>query len=140
MRWSCVGSLAGFVSAALLLTDCSGVAGLAGGLPPPLIDPAARSDVSVGISRVIVELRLTPPFTPEGDLPNAAAVDAQRRTIAKVQSDLLGRLAGTTFSVSHQYEGLPMMALEIGSDALKRLEASGDLVARVFADAKRTPQ
>src|SRR5438094_5458494 len=94
MRWSCVSSLAGFVSAALLLADCSGVAGLAGGLPPPLIDPTARSDVSVGISRVIVELRLTPPFTPEGDLPNAAAVDAQRRTIGKVQSDLLGRLAG----------------------------------------------
>lgn len=104
------------------------------------IDPAVRSAVAGGPARVIVELRITPPFRPEGELGSAAAVEAQRRTIAKAQDDVLARLAGTSFSISRKYDGLPMMALEIGSDALSRLEAAGDLVTRVHSDSPRFRQ
>ena len=142
MRCELIRATAQLLTAALLLAQCSGVAGMAGSdqPQPPVIDPAVRSALRAGISRVIVELRISPPFTPEGDLPNAAAVAAQRQAIAKAQADLLGRLKGTRFSVSHQYDGLPMTALEIGGDALRRLEASGDVVLRVVLDAKRVPQ
>jgi hypothetical protein len=131
---------AGFLAAAFLLTQCTGVTGMARDGSPPVIDPAVRSAVSGGPSRVIVELRIAPTFKPEGDLPDPAAVANQRQAIARAQSELLGRLAGTKFSVSRLYDGLPMMALEIGGEALSRLEASGDLVARVLADARRAPQ
>ena len=137
-RW--MGHSVGSLVVALLLAQCAGVAGTAGGGPRPLVDTAVRNAVSAGRSRVIVELRITPAFKPEGELPDAAAVAAQRQAIANAQSDLLGRLAGTRFSLSHQYDGLPLMALEIGIDALSRLEASGDLVARVLPDAPRVPQ
>ena len=131
---------ASWLATALLLVQCAGGPQLAQGNPFPAVDPAVRQSVSVGASRVIVELRLTPPFTPEGDLPDAAAVEAQRRSITRIQSELLDRLKGTSFSVTHRYDGLPLVALEIGSDALRRLEASGDLVSRVQADTPRSPQ
>lgn len=104
------------------------------------IDPAVRSAAAAGPVRVIVELRLTPAFTPEGELSSPAAVDAQRRAIAQAQDDLIARLAGTSFSVARKFDGLPMMALEIGADALARLEAAGTLVTRVLPDAPRFRQ
>lgn len=131
---------AGFLAAAFLLVQCTGATGVARGGSPPVIDPAVRSAVSGGPSRVIIELRIAPAFKPEGDLPDPAAVATQRQAIARAQSELLGRLTGTKFSVSRLYDGLPMMSLEIGGEALSRLEASGDLVARVLADARRAPQ
>jgi len=104
------------------------------------IDPAVRSAAAAGPVRVIVELRITPAFTPEGELPSPAAVDAQRHAIAQTQDDLIARLAGTSFSVARKFDGLPMMALEIGADALARLEAAGTLVTRVLPDAPRFRQ
>jgi len=104
-----------------------------------VIDPAVRAGVAAGLTRVIIELRIAPPFTPEGDLPGAA-VEAQRQTIARTQDDVIARLAGTSFAVSHRYEGLPLLSLEIGADALARLEGAGDLVARVLPDAPRFRQ
>ncbi|HLE77119.1 MAG TPA: hypothetical protein VJA65_01775 [bacterium] len=106
----------------------------------PTVDPTVRTAASAGQVRVIIELRITPPFTPEGQLPGPLAVEAQRKVIATTQVALLARLAGTKFSISHQYDGLPFMALEIGADALARLDAAGDLVVRVLPDAKRFPQ
>jgi hypothetical protein len=139
MRWQVL-QTAGSLAMALLLAQCAGAHGVAGDSLSPLIDPAVRNTASAGKSRVIVELRIAPVFKPEGDLPDEAAVVAQRQTIAKAQSDLLSRLAGTRFSISHRYDSLPFMALEVGGDALSRLEASGDLVTRVQADATRVPQ
>ena len=105
-----------------------------------VIDPAVRTAAAAGPVRVIVELRLTPAFTPEGDLPSPAAVEAQRRAISQAQDDLIASLAGTSFSVARKFDGLPMMALEIGADALARLEAAGTLVTRVVPDAPRFRQ
>lgn len=124
----------------LMLAQCAGAPSIAGGLPSPVIDPAVRTAASAGNARVIVELRTSPPFTPEGYLSGPAAVDAQREAIAKTQAALLARLAGTRFSISHRYDGLPLISLEIGADALARLDAAGDLVARVLPDTKRFPQ
>lgn len=104
------------------------------------IDPAVRAAAAAGPVRVLVELRITPPFKPEGDLSSPAAVEAQRQAIARTQDDLLASLAGTTFSVGRKYDGLPLMALEIGADALARLEAAGALVTRVSSDAPRLRQ
>ena len=104
------------------------------------IDPAVRTAAAAGPVRVIVELRITPPFKPEGELASPAAVEAQRRAIAQTQDDLLASLAGTTFSVARKYDGLPLLALEIGADALARLEAAGALVTRVSSDSPRLRQ
>lgn len=124
----------------LILAQCAGAPRIAGGEPLPVIDSTVRTAASAGQTRVIIELRMTPPFTPEGLLPGSVAVNAQREAIAKTQAALLVRLAGTKFSISHEYGGLPLMALEIGADALARLDAAGDLVARVLLDTKRFPQ
>ena len=104
------------------------------------IDPAVRTAAAAGPVRVIVELRITPAFTPEGNLASPAAVEAQRRAIAQAQDDLIANLAGTSFSVARKFDGLPMMALEIGADALARLEAAGTLVTRVLPDTPRFRQ
>lgn len=100
-----------------------------------MIDPAVRTAVGLGQARVIVELRLTPGWRPEGDLPGAAAVEAQRNAIAKAQADVLARLSGTKFALVRQYDALPTLALLIDADALARLEAAGDVVARISPDA-----
>ena len=140
-RWAGATRAAGILLASsLMLAQCAGAPGIAGGGPLPVIDPAVRTAAGAGQVRVIIELRMTPPFTPEGNLPGPAAVEAQREAIAKTQAALLARLAGTKFSISHQYDGLPLISLAIGADALARLDAAGDLVVRVLPDAKRFPQ
>lgn len=140
-RWAGAARAAGILLASLLmLAQCAGTPRIAGGGPLPVIDPTVRAAATAGQARVIIELRMTPPFTPEGQLPSPAAVEAQRGAIAKTQAALLARLAGTKFSISHQYDGLPLMALEVGTDALARLDAAGDLVVRVRPDARRFPQ
>ena len=100
-----------------------------------MIHSAVRAAVAVGQTRVIIDLRITPAFKPEGDLPGPAAVEAQRKAIAKAQAEVLGRLSGTKFALVRQYDALPMLALLIDLDALARLEAAGDVVAKVLPDA-----
>lgn len=103
------------------------------------IDPAVRTAIARGSARVIVELRLAPAFRPEGDLRDPSAVSAQRSAIAAAQAEMLSRLQGYHFRLIHQYGSVPLLALEIGSDALAVLETSSDLVARVTEDATRMP-
>lgn len=64
-----------------------------------------------------------------------AGVDA----IASAQQTLLARLGGTRFTVTRRCTSVPMLALEIGPDALAVLEGASDLVKRVSADRALPP-
>jgi hypothetical protein len=118
-----------------MVTQCAGAPGAATGEADPMIAPAVRAAVAAGNARVIISLRITPPFKPEGDLPGPAAVEAQRKAIAETQAEVLGRLRGTKFALVRQYDAVPTLALLIDADALARLEAAGDVVAKVLPDA-----
>ena len=124
------------LSSLFMLAQC---AGAAGARPLPVVDPAVRAALQTGPARVLIELRITPDFRPEGDLPGST-VEAQRRAIAEAQADILSRLSGTEFALARQYDTVPVLALEIDSDALARLEAAGDLVARVILERRLSPQ
>jgi len=128
------------VAAALVVVPyVCGPAPAAGNGPPPLIDQEVRRAIASGSARVIVELRITPGFRPEGELSDASAAAAQRNAIATAQAQVLSRLRGSHFRLIHQYDSLPLLALEIGPDALALLETFSDVVVRVLEDAKRTP-
>lgn len=124
----------------LMLTQCVGVPGPASGQPPPIVDPAVRAALGTEPVRIILELRIAPAFRPEGDLPSPAAVEAQRRAIARARDELLAKLAGTSFTLTNQYDALPFLGLLIGADALSRLEVAGDVVARIAPDRQVFPQ
>lgn len=97
------------------------------------IDAAVRAAVASGPARVIVELRLPFDFRPEGELSDQGARE-QRRAIAAAQEQITTQLSGTQFRVVRRQSTVPFVALEIGADALARLERMTELVARVFED------
>jgi hypothetical protein len=99
----------------------------------PVIDSEVRAATASGRARVLVELRLSGAVRP----PGGAA--AQERVIAAAQQAVLGRLSGTPHRLVRQYTSVPLLALEIGADALRALEGMGDLVIRVRAERARTP-
>ncbi len=105
----------------------------------PSIDPAVRRAVHAGSARVIVELRLDPPFVAEGQLPHASALDAQRQAIARAQDGVLSALRPTHFALVRRYVTTPFLALTIGPDALTVLEGRDDLVSRVIWDSDLSP-
>jgi hypothetical protein len=104
-------------------------------IPVPVIDPEVRSAITSGAARIILELRINLSFQAEGERP----VSSQRDAIAAVQAATLARLSGSRFELIHRYESLPLLALEVGPDALMRLESSGDLIVRIVPDAVRMP-
>jgi hypothetical protein len=67
-------------------------------------------------------------------------VEAQRRAIAEAQAGIFSRLSGSDFALARQHDTVPMLALEIHADVLARLEAAGDLVARVILERGLSPQ
>ena len=88
---------------------------------------------------MIVELRLPGgQAVPEGRLL-PAAVATQRADLRQVRRQILTRLAGRVHRVLHEYDTVPLVALEVGADALAELEASGFWVASVVEDAVRAP-
>ena len=92
-----------------------------------------------GRVRVIAELRLPAgSHVPEG-LLTAAAQTVQRRDIAGVRLQILSRLAGRGHRVLHQYSTVPLVALDVGPDALTELEASSLWVRRVVVDSLNAP-
>jgi hypothetical protein len=92
-----------------------------------------------GRIRVIAEMRLPAGrHVPEG-LLSGAALSVQRRDIAGVRGQILARLAGRTHQVLRQYASVPLVALEVGPDALTELEASSLLVRRVVEDTLNAP-
>ncbi len=128
----------GWVGLVLEVLQCAcGPASFAGTVSSPVIDPEVRRGIAEGSVRVIVELRIAAMFRPEGELPDPSAVAAQRSAIAAAQGTVLSRLQGTQFTLIHQYDSVPLLALEIGPDALVRMETFDDLVSRVVLDATR---
>jgi hypothetical protein len=101
----------------------------------PVIDPEVRAAVARGPVRVLVELRLPEPVAPA--TPDAGV--ARERAIAAARKAVLGRLAGTAHRLVRQYTTIPLLALEIGPDALRALERMSDVVARVRAEQVRPP-
>src|SRR5207244_5390323 len=92
-----------------------------------------------GRVRVIAELRLPAgSHVPEG-LLTAAAQTVQRRDIGAVGRQVLSRLAGRSHRVLHQYSTVPLVALDVGPDALTALEASSLWVRRVVVDSLHAP-
>ena len=102
-------------------------------VPDEIRDRAFRE----GVAHVIVELRLPGAHVPEGHLGRLAA-DRQRADIQAARTGILNRLKGRSHRVRHQYATVPMVALEIGPDAVAELEAS-PLVRRVMHDALHHP-
>jgi subtilisin len=91
-----------------------------------------------GSARVIVELQLPGPHVPDGP-PIGAVASVQRADIAAVQSQILSRLARTRYRLLRQYQTVPLVALQVGSDAIAELEAASFWVKRVLPDTVKAP-
>jgi hypothetical protein len=94
--------------------------------PGPAVDPDVRRQVASGRSRVLVDLRVEPPQTPE--------------SIAAAQERVLGALPSGHATLARRYTSVPLLALEVDADGLRALERLGDAVVRVRLDALRRPQ
>lgn len=108
-------------------------------LSPVVVDPVVSAQILRGPVRVIVELRVEGGLRPEGDLPDSAAVSAQRHAIARAQQRVLSRLAGTRFALVRGYATVAFLALEVEADALAALQGMPDVVRRVAADELSAP-
>jgi subtilisin family serine protease len=104
------------------------------------VSPKVRKDVtSEGRVRVLVQLRLPGRgHVPEGQLTDADA-SLQRSDIAKLRGSVLGRLNKYNYRVVHQYDYVPLVALEIDAGGLAELEGAPMWVDRVFEDSIKTP-
>jgi hypothetical protein len=99
-----------------------------------MIDPEVRAAVLRGPGRVLVELRLpTPPAS------GPAAGSARDQAIVAARGAVLARLSSTRHRLVRQYTTIPLLALEIGPDALQALEGMGDVVMRVRAEQVCSP-
>jgi subtilisin len=76
---------------------------------------------------VIAQLRVH--TTAEGHLEGAQAVRSQRNDIASVRSTVLAELGGSSHRKIREFETIPFVALEVGLDALSKLEESMNVVA-----------
>jgi hypothetical protein len=117
--------------ATLLLVASGGRVARAAPRDAPVIDSEVRAAIARGPARVLVELRLPGPAPPAGSSREQAVATARRAVLA--------RLVGTSYRLARQYTSIPLLALEIGPDALQALEGMGDLVARVRADQIHPP-
>jgi hypothetical protein len=99
-----------------------------------VIDPEVRAAIARGPTRVLVELRLP---DPAGSAPET--VSARAETITAARQAVVAQLAGRTYRVLRQYTTVPLLALEIGPDALQVIEGLDDVVTRVRAERVRPP-
>jgi hypothetical protein len=120
--------------AAVLLVPWGKEAARSTTIEPPVIDAEVRTAVAHGPARVIVELRL-----PDPSAAGPGTRSAREPAIAAARQAVLARLSGTLHRLVRQYTTVPLLALEIGPDALRALEAMGDLVVRVRAEQVRPP-
>ena len=149
------GRHAGVLPVALVLTLSSVTVGLAAPAAPDRTDPvpvelesdltidarserAASADFeriaaiaeSEGSVRVIVGLQML--WAPEPMLESVAQ-GQQAATIQARQSGLLDALAGSTHRVTHRYDYVPYIALELGPDGVAALQSSS-LAASIQLD------
>ena len=83
--------------------------------------------------RVLVQLRIADPYTPEAGLANSTAIAAQRRSIDTAAGRLLARLAAADHRVARRYQTVPFVALEVAPAARAALSRSPE-VLRVLHD------
>src|SRR5881628_1682864 len=102
---------------------------------PTGIHDRARAEGEV---RVLVELALPSGRRAEGALSNQAR-SAYRQEIADTAARVLNRLATHPHRVLRRYLTAPVIALGVGSTALRELEASGMPVRRVTEDRIHKP-
>ncbi|HWC01721.1 MAG TPA: S8 family serine peptidase [Methylomirabilota bacterium] len=123
----------------LLLLGLPGSVGEAGA--PDRVPPGVRHRIQTeGTARVLVRLHLPGGgYVAEGRLPDASSVSRQRRDVSTVQAQTTSRLRGRQHSVLRRYRTVPMLALEVGPDALAELEAAF-AVDTIFEDRLRVPQ
>jgi subtilisin len=91
-------------------------------ISPELVARASRE----GTVRIIVQLDV--PTLPEGRLRAGRARLLQRQRIAAAQDNLSAELAGTTHRTARRFRSIAFAALEVGPQALSRLEASARVV------------
>ncbi len=102
---------------------------------PKVTVEAARKD---GSAPVIVRVRLSAPFRPEGTL-TSTALEQQRQAIADAQKAVLAKIAGLKVSAVRQFHTIPSMALVADERALTALVALAEVV-RIHADKLDAPQ
>jgi subtilisin family serine protease len=140
MRWAArffVG-VASVIVVAGSVGTLSGDPGVASAQTVPVVPDDVRNRVlQEGVARVIVELRLPGAHVAEGHL-GAVALARQRGDIHAARTALLNRLKGRLHRVRHQFATVPLVAVEIGPDAMAELEASPH-VRRVMQDRLRHP-
>ena len=120
-----IGSLRALIPAVLIVLLAFGAveAQARSRIPPELADRAARE----GAVRIIVQLDV--PTLPEGRLRGRRSRLLQRQRIAAAQDGLSAELAGTTHRTARRFRSIPFAALEVGPQALSRLERSARVVA-----------
>jgi hypothetical protein len=111
--------------------------------PPTLPEPSTADIESIramiradGSARVIISLNVA--FTPEGNLPDDAAVQAQRSAIAAAQADVIKGLSATNAVVVMQSKFTPTMIVVIDEAGLDWL-AQSPLVAHIKVDSAIPP-
>jgi len=82
---------------------------------------------AAGQIRVIVSLAVA--TRPEGALAGPAAIEAQRRAIARAQDAVRARLAGLPARISHTYTIIPALAATVDATALRALAAAPEVVS-----------
>jgi len=106
----------------LLLAMILGLALPARALPGAVPDAVAERVAGAGRAYVVVELAET--VLPEGWLPDAAAIEAQRRRVVAAQIEAIYGLGGSDAGATQPYPVVPFLALEVGPSALAALAAS----------------
>ncbi|MGH7827655.1 MAG: hypothetical protein ACREQ7_21070 [Candidatus Binatia bacterium] len=99
--------------------------------------PREVSERAASEGTVLVLVGLNVPWRQEETLSDDAVL-AQRQAIRSAQNKLLSELSGTRHSIIRQYEVIPGIALEVGSDALAALEKSVN-VSNVVPDRPARP-
>lgn len=89
-------------------------------------DLSKKVDVASGVVEVMVDLRVA--VAPEGFL-SVVERREQRADIASARRRVVAALVGTLHRVTHSFEGVGAVVLEVSPEGLERLAASPDVLA-----------